>query len=129
MVDIMDKVQKITEINKSTREKQEFINVSEVFYVWDILVTKLDIKQTVQIEENLIQDTDLKFISGQLLKGLEEGIREMEELMKNYGIPFPMRPPAGSNTTSNLEHLTDRDILRLFLKEFSHFSPFFPVLL
>ena len=47
MVDIMDKVQKITEINKSTREKQEFINVSEVFYVWDILVTKLDIKQTV----------------------------------------------------------------------------------
>ena len=67
----------------------------------------------------------MKFISGQLLKGLEEGIREMEELMKNYGIPFPMRPPAGSNTTSNLEHLTDRDI---YTAIFEGIQSFFPIL-
>lgn len=31
MVDILDEVQKLTEVGKSTREKQRSINVSEAF--------------------------------------------------------------------------------------------------
>jgi len=123
MVDIMDKLHQITEIGKSTKQKQKLINVSEVFYVWDILVTKLDIKDNMQIFENMIQDNDLKFIAGQLVKGLETGIIDMERLMNDYGIPFPIRPPAGSNSTINLEHVTDRDIYTSILEGIQTFFP------
>ena len=125
MVDFMDKFQKIAEIGKSTREKQRTINASEVFYVWDILVTKLDIMESVRILENMIDDKDLKFISGQLVDGLQAGIIDMEKLMSDYTIPFPARPPADSNTTINLEYITDRFI---YQNIFEGIQSFFPIL-
>jgi len=51
MVDFMDKIQKIREIGKSAKDKQGLINVSEAFYAWDIMVTKLDILENVHIIE------------------------------------------------------------------------------
>lgn len=121
----MDKLQKIAEIGKPVKEKQGTINVSEVFYVWDILVTKLDIMETVQIYDNFINDMDLKLISGQVKSGLQSGIDEMEKIMKEYGLPFPMRPPAGKKITIRLEYITDRDI---FQSLFEAIQAFFPAL-
>jgi spore coat protein CotF len=112
-MDVMDKIQKISEIGKSTREKQKMINVSEVFYVWDILVTKLDILDTMNIVKNYIKDSDLKYISNQLVEGL------------NSGLPFPVRPPVGSNTTVDLESFTDRYI---YQNIFEGIQSFFPIL-
>lgn len=125
IVDVMDKLQKLTNINKSIREKQKFINVSEVFYIWDILVTKLDILETIQIFENFIEDNDLKLIKRQVADGITTGITDMEKLMNEYGLPFPMRPPAGSNTTISLEQITDRDI---YQNLFEAVQAFFPML-
>lgn len=124
-MDVMDKLQNITNIGKSTREKQRIINVVEVFYVWDILVTKLDILETIQIFENFIEDSDLKIINSQVTNGITTGIRDMEVLMSDYGLPFPMRPPAGKNTTVSLEHVTDRDIYQTL---FEAVQAFFPIL-
>lgn len=121
----MNKLQAITDIGKSTREKQKNINVSEVFYAWDIMAAKLDIMETVQIIENFIDDIDLKFIAGQLADGLQSGLTDMERIMVNYGIPFPMRPPVSSNTTFVLEQFTDRDI---YLSIFEAIQSFFPIL-
>lgn len=125
MVDLLDKWQKITELGKPVREKQNLVNVSEVFYIWDILLTKLDIMETIQIIENLIDDTDLKYIKGQVVKGLQTGITEMEKLMNDYGIPFPLRPPAGSNSPACLECITDRYIYNVL---FEAIQAFFPIL-
>jgi len=125
MVDFMDKMQNISNLGKSTRERQKYINVSEVFYVWDMLVAKMDILETIQIKENFIDDTDLKFIAGRLLDGLKKGITYMENVMDNYGIPFPIRPPASNNTTFVLEQFTDRDI---YISLFETVHSFFPIL-
>lgn len=124
-MDIMEKVQKITELGKSAREKQKFINVSEVFYIWDILVMKLDIMETVQIFDDFIKDYDLKIIKDEVVTGLQTGINDMEKLMTEYSLPFPARPPAGSNTSDSLEDITDRDI---FQSLFEAVQAFFPVL-
>ncbi len=123
MVDIMDKLHMISEIGKSTKEKQELVNVSEVFYIWDILVTKQDIMETIQINGNFINDMDLKYIADQLIKGLQSGIADMEKLMKDYGIPFPMQPPAGSTSAVNLEHISDRFIYDSILEGIQSFFP------
>lgn len=125
MVDIMDKLQTLTEMGKSATEKQELINVNEVFCVWDILVTKLDILSTIQIIEDYISDKDLKVIAMKLSDGLQTGINDMEKLMNDYAIPFPMRPPAGSNSTNILEHFTDKYI---YLAIYEGIQSFLPIL-
>lgn len=125
MVDIMDKIQRITEIGKSKSEKRKNINISGVFYIWDVLVIKHDILETVTILRNFIEDIDLKFIVGQVEKGLVTGIKHMEELMDDYGIPYPMRPPADNKTTIKLEHFTDRYI---FESIYEAIQAFFPIL-
>lgn len=125
MVDVMDKLQKITEFGKSTRDKQRYINVSEVSYIWDILVIKLDIMETTQIFKNFIDDNDLKFINHQVVTALQTGINDMENLMNDYGIPFPARPPAGNKSTIHLEFYTDKFI---FQNLHEAIQAFFPIL-
>lgn len=122
---IMEKVHKLTEIGKSAKDKQQLINVSEVFYVWDIMVMKYDILSTVRIAENFVNDKDLRFIAEQLAKGLTKGITDMELIMKDYDIPFPVRPPASNKTTVNLEDVTDKYIYQVI---FEGVQSFFPVL-
>lgn len=121
----MDKLQKLTDIGKSTKEKQRFISVIEVFYVWDILVTKLDVLETMQIFENMIEDNDLKIINHQVKDTLFSGITDMEKIMRKYDIPFPPRPPAAINSTVRLESVTDRDIFQML---YEAVQAFFPIL-
>lgn len=109
-MDIIAKIQDLKEIGKSTSEKQQFINVSDVFYVWDILVTKHDIMETMNIIQNFVHDKDLKVIADQLVKGLVTGIQDMELILNDYGIPQPMRPPAGVKIDVSYENVTDQYI-------------------
>lgn len=125
MVDIMDKLHAVTEIGKSIREKQELINVSEVSYIWDIQITKFDMLETMNIIKNFVKDADLKYILGKTTDSLKAGIESMEKLITDYGIPFPVRPPAASKTTTNLEDFTDRFI---YEDIFSAIQSFFPIL-
>lgn len=125
MVDIMEKIQRLTEIGKTTSEKRKNINVSEVFYIWDSLLLKHDVLETISILRNFIEDDDLKFIVGQVTKSLKTDIERMENLMNDYGIPQPIRPPVDNKTTIKLEHFTDRYI---FESIFEGVQSFFPVL-
>jgi hypothetical protein len=125
MVDIMDKLQKLTDIGKSIPEKQRIINVVEVFYIWDILVTKLDALETLQIFEHMIEDDDLAIIEGKVKDGLLKGINDMEVLMREYDLPFPMRPPADVSSTFRLENVGDRDIFQML---YEIIAAFFPIL-
>lgn len=125
IVDVMDKLQRLTKIGKSAREKQRIINVVEVFYIWDVLVTKLDVLETMQIFENMIEDYDLKIVSNKVKEGIVVGIDDMEVLMKDYDLPFPMRPPTAVNSTVKLENISDRDIFQML---YEAVQAFFPIL-
>ena len=67
MVDIMDKIQSITEIGKTTSEKQKNINIKGFLHM-GCLIIKYDILETISILRNFIDDNDLKFIVGQVTK-------------------------------------------------------------
>lgn len=125
IVDLMDKFQKVADIGKSAREKQRIINVVEVFYIWDVLVTKLDALETLQIFEHMIEDNDLTIIKNKVKEGLLIGIDDMEALMRDYDLPFPMRPPADVSSTVHMEAVSDRDIFQLF---YEVIAAFFPIL-
>ncbi|AFM41424.1 Protein of unknown function (DUF3231) [Desulfosporosinus acidiphilus SJ4] len=125
MVDIMDKIQKVADIGKSVSEKQEIINVVEVFYIWDVLVTKLDALESIQIFEHMIEDNDLKIIKSKVKDGILKGIEDMEIIMRDYDLPFPMRPPADVSSIVYMESVKDRDIFQMF---YEIIAAFFPVL-
>lgn len=125
IVDIMDKFQKVADIGKSAREKQKIINVVEVFYIWDVLVTKLDALETIQIFEHMIEDNDLMIIKNKVKDGLFMGIDDMEALMREYDLPFPVRPPADVSSTVHIETVSDRDIFLMF---YEVIAAFFPIL-
>lgn len=124
-MDLMDKYQKIADIGKSTREKQRIINVVEVFYIWDVLVTKLDALETIQIFEHMIEDNDLKIIKNKVKEGLIVGVDDMEVLMRDYDLPFPIMPPKDVSSTVHLEVIDDRDIFQML---YEVIAAFFPVL-
>lgn len=119
----MDKIQKLKEIGESTREKQKNVNVAEIYYIWDILVAKLDQMESVQIVENFIDDVDLKIIAGKIKHALQTGIKLMEQIMANYGVPFPARPPAGASTANKMEYINDRDIYQSLYESIQSFFP------
>ncbi|WP_245561103.1 DUF3231 family protein [Desulfoscipio gibsoniae] len=125
IVDLMDKVQKVADMGKSTKEKQRIINVVEVFYIWDVLVSKLDALETLQIFEHMIEDNDLIIIKNKVKEGLVVGIEDMEALMRDYDLPFPMRPPADVSSTVHIESISDRDIFQMF---YEVIAAFFPIL-
>ena len=125
MVDLMDKFQKITDTGKSVREKQSIINVIEVFYIWDVLTTKLDALETTQIFEHMIEDNDLAIIKNKVKEGLLVGIEDMETLMREYDLPFPMRPPADVSSSFHIENVSDRDIFQML---YEVIAAFFPIL-
>lgn len=125
MTDLMDVLHNVSKLGKPAREKQKTVNVIEVFYIWDIMIAKLDIMLTVRIMENFITEPDLKIISDKVAQGLKNGIDDMEELMLNYSIPFPARPPAGVVTAADIEYFTDQFI---YQNLFEGVQAFFPVL-
>lgn len=109
-VDILAGLQKITGITKTTKEKQNRLNVSDVWHLWDLLVVKYDYIEVVNIYLNFAKDKDLKFVTRSALKHFEIGAAEVEQLMTEYAIPLPQRPPHAANSTINLEIITDKYI-------------------
>jgi hypothetical protein len=121
----MDKLQRIADIGKSTTQKQSIISSIEVFYIWDVLVTKFDALETIQIFEHMIEDNDLKIVKNKVKDGLIVGIDDMEALMRNYDLPFPMRPPADVSSHAHVETVSDRDIFQML---YEIIAAFFPIL-
>lgn len=119
----MQQLQKLGELNLSTSDKQQEINVSEVFHLWNHLVQRYYIISVTNILEAYAKDGDLKTILGVGRSTLEEHINLLEREMMNYGIPLPARHPKQTVLTSNIEHITDRYIFRRIFRGIQGFLP------
>ena len=109
---LMASIQKIADIGKSTRDLQSEISVSEVFHIWDNLVSRYDVIETTQILYNFADDSDLKLILSQGLKFLKDEAALTEQEMIKYGIPLPKKPPASAHSAKDVEAVTDEYIFR-----------------
>ncbi len=115
VVDILAGIKKVTEIGQSTRQKQTSVSVSDVWHLWDMLVAKYDTVDIINVLLNFTKDDDLKAIAKGTFEIIETGVKEIEQLMLEYAIPLPQRPPKFEHSTSNLELITDRYIFnRIF---------------
>lgn len=120
---ILKYVGKITELGKSTRDKQKNINVSEVFHLWNHLVQRYNVIYITNVLETFVKDEDLKLILQIGSKTLGKHVTVLEKEMLAYGIPLPTRPPKQTQTTVSLEMFSDRYSFRRILRGIQGFLP------
>lgn len=127
-MDLLEVIAGIQEkIGKSTasEEDQKGIDVSEAWYLWDILISKYDAIEKVDIISSFSQDKDLKVALNSIQKHFEQGSEKLEGLMLEYSVPLPERPPQKTNIVTNLDIFTDKYI---FNHSFELLQGFVPIL-
>jgi spore coat protein CotF len=122
-MEILAQIQNILEVGMSSAEKQKTLNVSEVGHLWDHLIGRYDVIETTNILNNFAQDKDLKLILSYGVSVLGNQAKTLEDLLAEYGIPLPMKPPESANSTLNIEIMTDRYIFREIFKGIQNILP------
>lgn len=120
---VLGKIQQVSDIGKSKRDKQREITVSEVWHLWDHLLERYSVINTTQILDNFVEDNDLKYILNHGVKVLQTQASELEKIMGQYGIPLPVRPPAENKSTLEYQLIDDRYIFRRVFRGIQSFVP------
>jgi hypothetical protein len=120
---ILKYVGKISEANKSLRDKQRTINVSEVFHLWNHLMQRYNVIFVTNLLNSFVKDDDLKLVLEVGNKTLTKHTKLLEKELLNYGIPLPLRPPKQTQQTVDTELISDRQIYRRILRGIQAFLP------
>jgi hypothetical protein len=102
----------ISNLGKSSLEKQTIISMGEAYHIWKTLVSRYDALNMTNIFANFSKDPDLKLIIDDGLDVLNYELQELESLMKEYAIPMPDKPPEKANIASDVNAITDKTIYR-----------------
>ncbi len=114
---------RISELAKSTKDRQKTINTSEVYHLWNHLMQRYNIIYVTDLLENFVKDEDFKLILNTGSKVLSKHVQLLEKEMLNYGIPLPNRPPKETQRTVSLELISDSLIFRRVLRGIQAFLP------
>jgi hypothetical protein len=120
---ILKYVGKISEANKSLRDKQRMLNVSEVYHLWNHLMQRYNVIFITNLLNSFVKDDDLKLVLEFGNKTLDKHTKLLEKELLNYGIPLPLRPPKQTQQTHNTELISDRQIYRRILRGIQAFLP------
>ena len=115
-------LKKLNNMTASTEEKQARINVSEAFHVWNHLNKRYLVLETTNLLKNFVKDYDLKVVLTIGEKMLIKQVETLEKLLKEYGIPFPPRPPKKLQPV-NIEFVEDRYVFRRVFRGIQSFLP------
>lgn len=105
----------------TTTQMQETVNCGEIYYLWNGLVIRYQIREMNDLFENYANDLDWKAILAAGKQVIDKEIADLENEMKRLGIPLPSRPPAGVNTPANAEVVRDEFIFQWILGGMSDF--------
>ena len=116
-------VGKMFKANKSLRNKQRTINVSEVYHLWNHLIQRYNVIHITNLLNSFVKDDDLRLVLNLGNKTLTKHIKLLEKELLSYGIPLPLRPPKQTQKTLNSELISDRQIYRRILRGIQAFLP------
>lgn len=110
---------------KNVLPQKKDLNVSDVWHMWDVLVSKYDAIENINILLSFAKDRDLKLVLKSVLEHFEKGAAQLEQMMLENEVALPQRPPQSAANTVNLEVFTDRYI---FMQAFGMLKGFMPIL-
>jgi len=120
---ILALIEKLADVADSKEQLQKELNIFEGGHLWNLLVSRYDVVERTQTLENFAQDPDLKLVIKSGLKILKKQIANLENIIKQYGIPLPKRPPVASESVINVEVITDEFIFRSIFSGIQSFIP------
>ncbi|MHB1420963.1 MAG: DUF3231 family protein [Bacillota bacterium] len=120
---ILKYIGKISEMDKSLRDKQRTINVSEVYHLWNHLMQRYNVIYITNLLNSFVKDDDLKLVLNSGNKTLTNHTKLLEKELLNYGISLPLRPPKQTQETVNSKLISDRYIYRRILRGIQAFLP------
>lgn len=120
---ILEGIEQKNASNKSRRDRQKQLNVLEVGYLWDILISRYQTIETTKILVNFAQDTDLKLILQQGVKFLQKEIEKLETIAVDYGIPTVKKPSENPLSIFETEVITDEYIYTNTLAGMQSYMP------
>ena len=109
-----------------TQKQQKLVNIAEAHHLWDILQSKYDLIDRVQILENFVHDLDLGLIINRYLKIFKKHSDMMTEQLRKNAIKGPKPYNRGVNSNANPGILNDEFIAR---EVFSNFQSLIGMLL
>lgn len=118
---IVEQLERLADAFDSKEQLQKELTVFEAGNIWGLLKNRYDIIEGTQILRNFAVDPDFKAVLETGLKTLQKQVDELEELMKEYGIALPLRPPAASENTLKVEEINDRWIFSAVFVGIQHF--------
>jgi hypothetical protein len=92
---------------RKTEEAQRQLNVQEVFSLWDLLKSKYNQTEHMNIYSNLAHDIEFKALLTRMLKKERNETLELEKLFRKYKIEAPSPTRKDVKTSVNTEILTD----------------------
>lgn len=116
-------MEKLADLTDSKEQLQKELNIFEGGHLWNLLVSRYDVVESTQILENFAQDPDLKIVIKAGLDTLNKQVVELENMVKEYGIPLPKRPPVASVSPLNVEVISDQFIFRTIFSGIQGFIP------
>lgn len=109
---IMRVVEKLGYWGKTPNEKMTMIGLGEAYSLWSALEKRYDKLITTKILAAHIKDSDLKIIVKKGIEILQSQIILLENLVKEFYVPMPNRPPEDAIFSVNLNTITDHQIYR-----------------
>lgn len=98
------------------KKAPKMLDTQEAFNLWDMLRTRYDSMEQIQVFQNFIHDTDFNILVKVTLYGsFEKQINELEKLMNDYGLSLPRRPPKSVRTPANTEAIEDRFVATILM--------------
>lgn len=101
-------------LRKKTAQ-QQLVNTAEAFALWDMLVSRYQQADTINIYMFFVHDLDLKAVLAVYLNSIKKDINELEEKMNLYSINVPRAGRKSYHTSAQTEIIDDEIIAKWLL--------------
>ena len=116
-------VDKLADLGKTTQYKQHEISAAEAGNMWNKLVARYDLTESIMIKMNYIKDADLEKEVRYLLKKINRQIIELEKVMAEHAVSLALQPASEIKITENISSVTDRYIYIRIYQSLKRFLP------
>ncbi|KAF1086202.1 hypothetical protein SPSYN_00943 [Sporotomaculum syntrophicum] len=116
-------INKTPDIGKSAVAKQHKLTIAEAANLWNKLLARYDLIESILIFMNYVKDKDLRNEAQILLKKISQQTQQLEKVMAEYSVPLTPRPPSEIKILEDIASITDRYIFSRIFNDIKRFLP------
>lgn len=98
------------------KNTMEVIDVESIFNLWNVLVSRYQSVENLQMFKGLVHDKELIVMINSLLDYFSRQIEVVEKEAEKFNIKVPLRPPSEIKVSAQVNEVTDRFIYNRLLE-------------